>query len=93
MVRRVGLWGVGPARLRSCHWFAEVGRSVTRDGKFGLTAIAVVANGVDNLQHLVEGVTQGHASVVLAASIFHFGQHSIADAHAALRAAGLAARS
>ena len=52
----------------------------------------VASGGVGNLQHLVEGVTIGHASAVLAASIFHFGEASIADAHAALRAAGLAAR-
>ena len=50
------------------------------------------SGGVGNLQHLVEGVTQGHASAVLAASIFHFGEASIADAHAALREAGLAVR-
>jgi len=37
-------------------------------------------------------VTQGHASAVLAASIFHFGQHTIAQAHAALSAAGIATR-
>ena len=56
-------------------------------------SIPVIASGgVGNLDHLVAGVTQGHASAVLAASIFHFGQHSIADAHAALRAAGLPAR-
>jgi cyclase len=56
-------------------------------------AIPVVASGgVGTLQHLVEGVTEGHASAVLAASIFHFGKYSIADAHAALRAAGLPAR-
>jgi imidazole glycerol-phosphate synthase subunit HisF len=53
----------------------------------------IASGGVGNLDHLVEGVTKGHASAVLAASIFHFGQHSIADAHAALRAAGLPARS
>ncbi len=52
----------------------------------------VASGGVGNLQHLVAGVTQGHASAVLAASIFHFGEASIADAHAALRAAGLPAR-
>ena len=52
----------------------------------------VASGGVGNLQHLVEGVTKGHASAVLAASIFHFGEASISDAHAALRAAGLAAR-
>jgi cyclase len=56
-------------------------------------AIPVVASGgVGTLRHLVEGVIEGHASAVLAASIFHFGTYSIADAHAALRAAGLPAR-
>ena len=56
-------------------------------------SIPVVASGgVGTLQHLVEGVTEGHASAVLAASIFHFGTHTIAEAHAALRAAGLPAR-
>ena len=56
-------------------------------------SIPVVASGgVGNLDHLVEGVTKGHANAVLAASIFHFGQYSIADAHAALRAAKLPAR-
>lgn len=52
----------------------------------------VASGGVGTLDHLVEGVTLGHASAVLAASIFHFGTYSISDAHAALRAAGLPAR-
>lgn len=52
----------------------------------------IASGGVGNLQHLVDGVTQGHASAVLAASIFHFGQHSIAEAHAALAAAGIPVR-
>ncbi|MEM7781210.1 MAG: imidazole glycerol phosphate synthase subunit HisF [Pseudomonadota bacterium] len=52
----------------------------------------VASGGVGTLDHLVEGVTEGGASAVLAASIFHFGTHSIAEAHAALRAAGLPAR-
>ncbi|EJL24007.1 imidazole glycerol phosphate synthase subunit HisF [Novosphingobium sp. AP12] len=52
----------------------------------------IASGGVGNLDHLVAGVTQGHASAVLAASIFHFGKHSIGEAHAALRAAGLPAR-
>jgi imidazole glycerol-phosphate synthase subunit HisF len=57
-------------------------------------SIPVVASGgVGNLDHLVDGVTKGGASAVLAASIFHFGTHSIAEAHAALRRAGLPARS
>ncbi|QZH75531.1 MAG: imidazole glycerol phosphate synthase subunit HisF [Erythrobacter sp.] len=52
----------------------------------------VASGGVGTLQHLVDGVTIGGASAVLAASIFHFGTHTIAEAHAALRAAGLPAR-
>lgn len=52
----------------------------------------IASGGVGTLEHLVEGVTKGHASAVLAASIFHFGKHSIAEAHAALREAGLPAR-
>ena len=52
----------------------------------------VASGGVGTLDHLVEGVTKGHASAVLAASIFHFGTYTIAEAHAALRAAGLPAR-
>jgi cyclase len=56
-------------------------------------AVPVIASGgVGTLDHLVAGVVEGHASAVLAASIFHFGKHTIAEAHAALRAAGLPAR-
>jgi len=52
----------------------------------------IASGGVGTLDHLVEGVTHGHASAVLAASIFHFGTYSISRAHDALRAAGLPAR-
>ena len=52
----------------------------------------IASGGVGTLEHLVEGVTEGHASAVLAASIFHFGTHSIADAKAAMAAAGIAVR-
>ncbi len=52
----------------------------------------IASGGVGTLEHLVEGVREGHASAVLAASIFHFGEYTIADAHDALRAAGLPAR-
>lgn len=58
-----------------------------------IVSVPVIASGgVGSLEHLVEGVTKGHASAVLAASIFHFGKHTIAEAHDALRAAGLPAR-
>ncbi|MES2988660.1 MAG: imidazole glycerol phosphate synthase subunit HisF [Pseudomonadota bacterium] len=57
-----------------------------------VTVPVVASGGVGNLQHLVDGVTRGHASAVLAASIFHFGQCTIAEAHAALAAAGIPVR-
>jgi imidazole glycerol-phosphate synthase subunit HisF len=52
----------------------------------------VASGGVGTLDHLVEGVTEGHASAVLAASIFHFGLFSIAGAKAHMAAAGLPMR-
>jgi cyclase len=56
-------------------------------------AVPVVASGgVGGLDDLVAGVVEGRASAVLAASIFHFGEASIADAHAALAAAGVPVR-
>jgi cyclase len=76
-------------------------RDGTRDG-YDLTLIRTIADavsvpvvasgGVGGLQHLVDGVTQGHASAVLAASIFHFGEATISDAHKALAAAGIPVR-
>ncbi|MFA5964061.1 MAG: imidazole glycerol phosphate synthase subunit HisF [Sphingomonas sp.] len=58
-----------------------------------MVAVPVVASGgVGGLADLVAGITRGHASAVLAASIFHFGEASIADAHAALAAAGVPVR-
>ncbi|RYD58908.1 MAG: imidazole glycerol phosphate synthase subunit HisF [Sphingomonadales bacterium] len=58
-----------------------------------VTVPVVASGGVGNLQHLVAGIRDGHASAVLAASIFHFGEATIADAHAALAAAGIPVRS
>lgn len=57
-------------------------------------AVPVIASGgVGSVGHLVEGVSRGHASAVLAASIFHFGDVTIAEARAALDAVGLPVRS
>ena len=56
-------------------------------------SIPVIASGgVGTLDHLVEGVTQGHASAVLAASIFHFGTFTIGEAKAHMAAAGIPVR-
>ena len=63
--------------------------ALTRAIADAVSVPVVASGGVGTLAHLVEGVTEGHASAVLAASIFHFGQHTIAEAQAALRAAGL----
>jgi cyclase len=52
----------------------------------------IASGGVGNLDHLVEGVTEGHASAVLAASIFHFGEHTISDAKSHLLKSGIPVR-
>ena len=76
-------------------------RDGTRDG-YDLDLIRTIATqvdvpvvasgGVGSLDHLVAGIVEGHASAVLAASIFHFGEASIAEAHAALASSGIAVR-
>ncbi|MEO0912685.1 MAG: imidazole glycerol phosphate synthase subunit HisF [Pseudomonadota bacterium] len=52
----------------------------------------IASGGVGTLDHLVEGVREGHASAVLAASIFHFGDHTIGEAKAHMHAAGIPVR-
>lgn len=52
----------------------------------------IASGGVGTLDHLVEGVRDGHATAVLAASIFHFGDYTIAEAKAHMKAAGVAVR-
>jgi cyclase len=52
----------------------------------------IASGGVGTLDHLVEGVTEGHASAVLAASIFHFGEFTIGEAKAHMAAAGIPMR-
>jgi cyclase len=52
----------------------------------------IASGGVGSLDHLVEGVVEGRADAVLAASIFHFGEFTIAEAKTALLAAGVAVR-
>jgi len=52
----------------------------------------VASGGVGTLDHLVDGVIEGHASAVLAASIFHFGTYTIAEAKAHMAAAGVPVR-
>ena len=52
----------------------------------------IASGGVGNLDHLVDGVKEGHASAVLAASIFHFGEYTIKEAKQAMVDAGIEVR-
>ena len=52
----------------------------------------IASGGVGTLDHLVEGIRDGHATAVLAASIFHFGEYSIPQARAHMAAAGIPMR-
>jgi cyclase len=52
----------------------------------------IASGGVGTLDHLVDGIREGHATAVLAASIFHFGTYSIGQAKAFMQAAGVAVR-
>ncbi len=66
--------------------------ALTRAIADSVSVPVIASGGVGTLEHMVEGVREGHASAVLAASIFHFGQHTIAEAHQALAAAGIPVR-
>jgi imidazole glycerol-phosphate synthase subunit HisF len=66
--------------------------ALTRAVADAVTVPVVASGGVGALDHLVEGVTVGKASAVLAASIFHFGTYSIGQAKARMAAAGIPIR-
>ncbi|HTW35534.1 MAG TPA: imidazole glycerol phosphate synthase subunit HisF [Rhizomicrobium sp.] len=66
---------------------------LTRAVADAVTVPVIASGGVGRLADLVAGVKQGHASAVLAASIFHFGEATIGDAKARLAAAGIPVRS
>ncbi|MFT4767026.1 MAG: cyclase [Glaciecola sp.] len=93
--QRMAKLGAGEILLTS------MDRDGTRDGfELGVTRaitdavdIPVIASGgVGNLQHLVDGVTQGGADAVLAASIFHFGEFTVGQAKEYMAAAGIEVR-
>ena len=65
---------------------------LTRAVADAVTVPVIASGGVGRLEHLVEGIRDGHATAVLAASIFHFGTHSIAEAKAHMAAAGIPMR-
>jgi imidazole glycerol-phosphate synthase subunit HisF len=66
--------------------------ALTRAIADSVTVPVVASGGVGNLDHLVAGIRDGHASAVLAASIFHFGEYSVREAKEHMAKAGLAVR-
>ena len=65
---------------------------LTRAVSDAVTVPVIASGGVGNLEHLVEGIVEGHADAVLAASIFHFGEYTIEEAKRALAARGVEVR-
>ncbi len=65
---------------------------LTRAISDAVTVPVIASGGVGTLDHLVDGVREGHASAVLAASIFHFGDYSIGEAKRHMAAAGIPMR-
>ena len=93
--RKVSQLGAGEILLTS------MDRDGTKDGfDLELTKMVsdsipipvVASGGVGNLDHLVEGIVHGHASAVLAASIFHFGIHTIVEAKEFMKRKGIPVR-
>jgi cyclase len=66
--------------------------ALTRAIADSVSVPVIASGGVGTLEHLVAGIKEGHASAVLAASIFHFGEFTIGEAKARMRDAGLPMR-
>ena len=66
--------------------------ALTRAVSDAVSIPVIASGGVGNLQHLAEGVTQGRADAVLAASIFHFGEHTVREAKLLMAAQGIPVR-
>ena len=65
---------------------------LTRSIADAVSVPVIASGGVGTLEHMVEGIRDGHATAVLAASIFHFGEHSVRDAKVYMAKAGLPMR-
>lgn len=93
--KRMASYGAGEILLTS------MDRDGTRDGfdleltravAEAVTVPVIASGGVGNLDHLADGVAQGKADAVLAASIFHFGQYTVGEAKQCMRARGIEVR-
>lgn len=65
---------------------------LTRAVSDAVSVPVIASGGVGNLQHLVDGITQGHADAVLAASIFHFGEYTVGQAKHMMAEQGIPVR-
>ena len=65
---------------------------LTRAVSEAVSVPVIASGGVGNLEHLVEGILEGKADAVLAASIFHFGEYTIGQAKAQMQASGIEVR-
>lgn len=65
---------------------------LTRRVSDAVSVPVIASGGVGTLEHLAQGVTEGGADAVLAASIFHFGEHTVADAKRCMAARGIPVR-
>ncbi|MBC7203238.1 MAG: imidazole glycerol phosphate synthase subunit HisF, partial [Pusillimonas sp.] len=66
--------------------------NLTRTVSDAVPIPVIASGGVGNLQHLADGVTTGRASAVLAASIFHFGHHTVREAKELMAQQGIPVR-
>ena len=94
---RARSWDWAPARSCSPPWIATAPKpasicELTRAIADAVSVPVIASGGVGTLDHLVEGVKVGHASAVLAASIFHYGTFTIGQAKRHMAAAGIPIR-
>ena len=93
--RRMAAYGAGELLVTSMDrdgTKAGFNIPLTRAIADAVTVPVIASGGVGTLDHLAQGVSEGHASAVLAASIFHFGTYTIAEAKAHMAKSGLAVR-
>jgi cyclase len=93
--RRMAEYGAGEILLTSMDrdgTKAGFDLALTRAVADAVPVPVIASGGVGTLEHLAEGVKEGHASAVLAASIFHFGTYSIRQAKASMAKAGIPIR-
>ena len=66
--------------------------ALTRAVSDAISIPVIASGGVGSLQHLADGITEGHADAVLAASIFHYGEHTVGEAKRFMADQGISVR-